>query len=638
MRGFKPILGLVLFLSLFTQVAAQSLQLSLTDTTSFNGDTVAITLRTQQFDDIVSVQFSIQWDVSVIEYVSNQAGDLSNVAIGDFQAQNGELRFSWFDAEGDGNSLPDGSILRIFRFKVVGQAGDQTGISITDTPLAIQIFRATATPGIYEPVTLEQQAGSVQVGTPGAVAFNTQQVRCNGAANGSINLVLQGDALNYTFSWMGPDGFASQQANIANLAPGSYTLEVLDMMGELVLDTTIIITEPDALQLDLTETTESDCDDPSGSAIFSATGGTSPYLFRILGGNSNQIGVFEDLPQGNYTAIVSDANTCRDTLAFNIASSEAPQLDLPDTLSICGSEPLTLAAGMFEAYQWSTGATTDSIEVTQAGLYSVTVSNAIGCTASDTVRVISGGQLPVATFPLDYFQACPGDVVQLNVSGGETYEWIDTSGTLSALDIPNPVAAPRVSGEYLIVVSNNCGSDTASIRAIVYEVLATAGPDTCIAPRTEGRLEASGGSIYRWQESAFPVSNPTIPNPIVAPLESTTYYVEIKDVNGCVTLDSVWVMVSDDPAASIVAVNMLTPNGDGKNDVLEFQGANKFGQNTLKIYNRWGGLVYQKVNYQLDDERFDGTKNGEPLPAANYYYILSFRSGEIKQTLTIVRD
>jgi gliding motility-associated-like protein len=83
---------------------------------------------------------------------------------------------------------------------------------------------------------------------------------------------------------------------------------------------------------------------------------------------------------------------------------------------------------------------------------------------------------------------------------------------------------------------------------------------------------------------------------------------------------------------------MITPNGDGKNDILEFQGASKFGQNTLKIYNRWGDLVYQKLNYQLDDERFDGTRNGSPLPAANYYYILSFRSGEIKQTLTIVRD
>ncbi len=64
----------------------------------------------------------------------------------------------------------------------------------------------------------------------------------------------------------------------------------------------------------------------------------------------------------------------------------------------------------------------------------------------------------------------------------------------------------------------------------------------------------------------------------------------------------------------------------------------KFGINTLKVYNRWGDLVYQKINYQKDDDRFDGTRKGKPLPAGNYYYVLSFREKEYKQTLTILRE
>ena len=85
-------------------------------------------------------------------------------------------------------------------------------------------------------------------------------------------------------------------------------------------------------------------------------------------------------------------------------------------------------------------------------------------------------------------------------------------------------------------------------------------------------------------------------------------------------------------------VTIITPNGDGKNDFLMFKGLQKFGTNTLKIYNRWGALIYQKVNYHHDDEIFDGTYKNERLPSGNYYYVLSFQSGEIKQKLTVVRD
>lgn len=638
MRDFKPILSLALACWLSLPTFAQSLQLSLTDTVSFTGDTVAITLRAQQFDEIVSVQFSLQWDVAVIEYLAYQQADLENIAIGDFQSENGELRFSWFDVAGEGNTLPDGSILVILRFKVVGQPGDETPITITGTPLAIQIFRATIIPGLYDPVLLDQQAGSVLVGTPGAITFGVNQIGCNGDGDGAVNLLLQGESANYTFAWTGPDGFSADEADISGLAPGSYDLQVFDLTGALFLDTTIQISEPQVLAMSLSASTESDCDTPTGSATLAVAGGTAPYTFQLVGESQNQDGFFNQLDAGAYTIIVADVNACRDTLEFEVTAPDAPQLSLPDTLSICGSEPLSIDAGLHDAYAWSTGATSESIAVTQTGIYSVTVSNSQGCSASDTVQVLTG-QAPVAQIPLDFFQTCPGDTFQLQVSGGDTYQWIDTSGTLSALDIPNPlVATPKYNGRYFVIVSNACGADTVSIRALPYPVNATAGIDTCLIYQTEGRLAASGGVLYAWEDAPYPVSDKTIPDPVVAPLESTIYVVEIMDQNGCFTIDSVLVMISEDPAASIRAINMITPNGDGKNDILEFQGAGKFGQNTLKIYNRWGDLVYQKLNYQLDDERFDGTRNGSPLPAANYYYILSFRSGEIKQTLTIVRD
>ncbi|RME93451.1 MAG: gliding motility-associated C-terminal domain-containing protein, partial [Bacteroidetes bacterium] len=150
--------------------------------------------------------------------------------------------------------------------------------------------------------------------------------------------------------------------------------------------------------------------------------------------------------------------------------------------------------------------------------------------------------------------------------------------------------------------------------------------------------EAKGGVFYEWLPNTFPVSDPLIPNPTATPADNTTYVVDITDINGCETRDSVIVLVANNPVDGIEAYNILTPNGDQLNDVLEFGPIQKYGSNSLKVYNRWGQLVYQRLNYQSDDERFDGTYQGKPLPADNYFYVLSFRQGEIRQTLTIIRE
>jgi gliding motility-associated-like protein len=123
---------------------------------------------------------------------------------------------------------------------------------------------------------------------------------------------------------------------------------------------------------------------------------------------------------------------------------------------------------------------------------------------------------------------------------------------------------------------------------------------------------------------------------VSSPEDSTTYQVQVTDINGCITTDEVTILVANDPASTITPYSLITPNGDGKNDVLEFGGIGKFGTNSLKVYNRWGDLVYQKVNYESDEERFDGTFKGSRLPAGNYFYVLAFRAGDVKQTLTII--
>ena len=84
----------------------------------------------------------------------------------------------------------------------------------------------------------------------------------------------------------------------------------------------------------------------------------------------------------------------------------------------------------------------------------------------------------------------------------------------------------------------------------------------------------------------------------------------------------------------IEVFNVVTPNGDGVHDVLAIAGLENFPNNTIKIYNRWGVLVYVTKAYNTQGNVFDGTSNGRvtidkdnKLPVGTYFYILDYEDG-----------
>jgi len=87
----------------------------------------------------------------------------------------------------------------------------------------------------------------------------------------------------------------------------------------------------------------------------------------------------------------------------------------------------------------------------------------------------------------------------------------------------------------------------------------------------------------------------------------------------------------------IEANNMVTPNGDGVNDVWIVKNILQYPNNELKIFDREGRVVFHKIGY---DNTWDGQFNGNPLPEDTYYYILYFDSGKSKKTgfITIVKE
>lgn len=530
------------------------------DTTVLAGDTLSYPIVAgTDFNRVVSAQFSIQWNPSVLRYIGNLPVHLNQVAIGETSAPQGTLRFSWFDVEAQGVTLAPGSQLIRLRFRAEGQPGDSTPVIIANEPLRIQIFRAGSTPGLFDSLVLVQNAGLVKIARTWQPAAAAQNPTCFGMNNGTASINAVDAPAGAQFLWTGPNGFTSSSPALSGLGSGDYNLVVTSSQGEILFETTLTLSAPPPLQP-----------------------------------------------------------------------------DLGDDLQLCPGETTTLTPGTFASYMWSNGATDPQLPVNQTGTYSVTVSDAQGCAASDTVLVNVSADVQIVV-ENDRLTICPGDSVQLRVSGGEMYRWTDPSNTLSNTSIPNPIAKPPQNASYTLIASNECASDTIQFSIFVHQPEVSAGPDTCIQRGQELRLFARGGVRYAWDRGEYPLNSYTSATPLSTPLSSTIYRVEIVDANGCKTSIEVPVTVVEG-APDILLINMITPNGDGRNDVLEFPQLEKFTNNALKVYNRWGDLVYQKLGYQTDEERFDGTWNGKPLPAGNYFYVLSFAEVHYKQTLTIIRD
>lgn len=147
---------------------------------------------------------------------------------------------------------------------------------------------------------------------------------------------------------------------------------------------------------------------------------------------------------------------------------------------------------------------------------------------------------------------CEGATLQLNTTGGTIYSWSPATG-LSNPNIPNPVASPPVTTQYIVTGTNVNGctaKDTVVITVNPGPAITTSN-DTTICQAGSAQLFASGGSAYSWAPAAT-LNNPSIPNPVATPGSNTTYYVTVTGANTCTKMDSVKVDVR---TASTFSIN-----------------------------------------------------------------------------------
>lgn len=263
------------------------------------------------------------------------------------------------------------------------------------------------------------------------------------------------------------------------------------------------------------------------SGILTASGGDS-YLWNT--GETTQSINVNPIVDVTFTVTVYQ-NGCENTDSVNVFVNPAAEANAGDDIAICNGEQTTLTATGGDLYLWSTGETTQSINVapTNTTNYSVIVSNDF---SSDTDEVtVFVNPLPELEVSGDV-SILKGEFVTLSASGANTYEW--SNGAV----LPNIAVSPMETTTYFVTgFINNC-SDTKEVTVSVFdEVVASAGSDVSICAGESTMLTASGGDNYLW-------SNGEITQSIeVSPLEDTLYTVIVTNELDSDT-DSVEVLVS----------------------------------------------------------------------------------------------
>ncbi len=476
---------------------------------------------------------------------------------------------------------------------------------------------------------------SVAIGGPPEFDVDTLigMPTCNGGTDGSITLEVRGATPPYEYSWRG-EPFGNDNM-IENLPVGDYGVTIRDVNGcELSLVIPVRELELE-LDPDVNSIIDPSCTGFSDGMITVAIGNGQPsYLYDFNDGNGFvDENMLSNLPAGSYMVDVQDANLCRGSFTFVL---EDPPL-LEAGFDLQGISCFGEADGVLTAvptggvggyaYQWGGGQSTATLSGLGPGAYSVTVTDANGCvTAADTAF----GQPPELFIALDTvinalcFGEATGSISVSGEGGVSPYEFSIGGGQVFQVE---PTFGSLMAGTYEITVMdvNGCTESLTATVTQPAELIVNAGPDESIELGYSTRLRAVANDLsvtYSW---APPDSLSCIEcqDPQANPVNTTAYTVTATDGNGCIATDEVVVLVLKNRPVYIP--NAFSPNEDGRNDfftVYAGPGARQILR--LKIFNRWGGLVFENDNFQPNDPSlgWDGYFKGEPAQIDIYAYFV----------------
>ena len=330
-------------------------------------------------------------------------------------------------------------------------------------------------------------------------------------------------------------------------------------------------------------------------------------------------------PGGPYNIIYKIGNSpCTDADTFLININEQPEINFTGITTICTGDTTTLSASGGVNYSWSpsSGLSSSIISSPEAfpsttTTYYVTVTNADGCSATDSV-MLSVTARPTADAGKDTM-ICIGDSVQLYGSGSSYLNWEPSTG-LDTTNISDPWASPQSTTDYILTVGQGICTDKDTVNVTVIPLpTADAGEDIRIIQGQEIRREAVffTGYDYLWTDSAELILNNILLTD--TPYSDKTYYLIVTDNHGCTNRDLLRVITDSE----LIIYNTFTPNGDGVNDTWQIKNIGTY-EHEVSVFGRSGMKIFNSSDYTQNE--WNGTFKGKPVPAASYYYLITIET------------
>lgn len=384
---------------------------------------------------------------------------------------------------------------------------------------------------------------------------------CNSSQGSQLSISSPASA-SYTYLWNN----GATTSYIANLTTGIYSVTATDQNGCSANQTFHLSSNGIAVTPSIIHPT---CQGLNNGAIsLTLAGGIAPYSYTWSNGATTKD--LQQLTEGNYAVVITDANGCSETLTIQLVNNTVLTLNLTSGNTSCNNNNgwINISASNGSnpySYQWNNGQTTNSISNLSPGNYSLTCTDANGCKAT-TIVTITGSQDSIdVTFNVSDVK-CYGDstgAINTTINGGSipyTYLWNNNQTTANITNLTQ--------GAYSITVTdaNGCAiTKSVSVsqplaplqfNASLYNVSCKGDSTGAIELFVSGAL---GNYIYLWSNDS---TTKRIDN-----LSAGTYNVTVSDLNGC-SLNKSYQINEPDSVLSLTLSNNNTPCSSNNNSTI----------------------------------------------------------------------
>ncbi|MCB9198798.1 MAG: T9SS type A sorting domain-containing protein [Flavobacteriales bacterium] len=398
--------------------------------------------------------------------------------------------------------------------------------------------------------------------------FTITDATCLGNDGSITSTNVTGGTLPYAYQWTGGNSNDNNAADLIGATPGTnWMLTVTDASGCTDMSSSLVINQlVDTIDVSIVSVDATCYGKANGSFSASATGGTAPYNYQWSNGKVGASVL--NMPAGNYTLVVTDANGCAASKLDTIYQPQSMIYSVNLTPPTCGAtdgsaEIPSVSGGTSPyTYQWTSGHNTAIADNLAAGMYVATVTDANGCVATQSVNLTSSASPGVSVSTTS--PTCNGGSdgsIDLTITGGVAPITFDWSTGASTEDISNLRA-----GTYDVTISDNAGCVMVQVVTVaptpaidlsnVTKTLASCGmADGAITANVTG---GTGPYSYSWSNG----SSTATANGLAA----GTYTLNVTDANSCPKSKTYWLSNNGGPVITIDQV--IQPACEGGNGMI----------------------------------------------------------------------